>query len=146
MRAVLQRVSRAKVETDNEIVGKIKKGIVILLGIARNDTKKDADWLLNKIINLRIFSDKDDKMNKSLKDIRGELLVISQFTLLGNCKKGRRPSFDKAASPDSAETLYNYFLKEAKKTELNVSSGKFKELMQVELINDGPVTFILDTE
>lgn len=146
MRAVIQRVSRASVQVDNRIISEIKQGMLILLGVKKGDTKKEAELLAKKIINLRIFSDKEDKMNLSLLDIKGQIIVVSQFTLYGNCKKGRRPSFILAALPETADSLYQYFVQCLKNYNVLVETGQFQALMQVELINDGPVTFILDSD
>lgn len=146
MRAVLQRVSSAKVSVNGEIVGEIGKGILILLGVSREDSEKDAVYLLVKTINLRIFEDSEDNMNLSLLDIDGELLVVSQFTLYGDARKGRRPSFIKAGLPDEAKLLYEFFVAEASKKVRKVQMGKFQAMMDVELVNDGPVTILLDSE
>ena len=146
MRAVIQRVSRAEVSVENEVIGKIGKGVLILLGVADGDSEKDAVYLLEKTINLRIFEDGDDKMNRSLLDIKGDLLVVSQFTICGDARKGRRPSFSQAAAPVEAECLYEFFVGEARKQIGKVETGKFQAMMQVELINDGPVTILLDSE
>lgn len=146
MRAVIQRVSAAKVSVEQQIVGSINKGLLILLGIAQIDSKADADYLVEKIINLRIFSDENNKMNLSLLDIRGDLLVVSQFTLFGDCRRGRRPSYSDAALPQQAEELYNYFVKQAILSGVNVQTGQFQAMMNVELINDGPVTILLDSK
>jgi D-tyrosyl-tRNA(Tyr) deacylase len=146
MKALLQRVSKANVKVKNEIIGEINSGIVVLLGIGHNDNKKDAEYLADKIINLRIFEDKNGKMNESLMDIKGELLVVSQFTLMGDCRKGRRPSFVKAGSPDMANGLYQYFVSQTKAKGIKTETGKFQALMDVSLINNGPVTILLDTE
>ncbi len=146
MRAVIQRVSRAKVSVDNKITGEIGKGILVLLGICDEDSEKDAVYLLEKIINLRIFEDAADKMNLSLLDTRGELLVVSQFTLYGDARKGRRPSFIKAAAPEKANRLYAFFVSEAGKQIGKVETGQFQAMMDVELVNDGPVTILLDSE
>jgi D-aminoacyl-tRNA deacylase len=146
MRAVVQRVSRASVQVDNQIISKIEQGMLILLGVKKDDSKKEADLLAKKIINLRIFSDKENKMNLSLLDIKGQIIVVSQFTLYGNCKKGRRPSFIHAALPEIADSLYQYFVQCLKNYNVLVETGQFQALMQVELINDGPVTFILDSD
>ncbi len=145
MRAVIQRVKSASVTVDNEIIGKIGKGILVLLGISVNDLEKDALYLLEKTLNLRIFEDSEDKMNLSLLDISGELLVVSQFTLYGDTRKGRRPSFIEAAPPEKANALYEYFVSAAKQKLLQVETGKFQAMMDVELINDGPVTILLDS-
>jgi len=145
MIAVIQRCSRGKVSVENNNVGEIGTGIVILLGIKKSDSEIDADLLVKKIVHLRIFSDKNQKMNYSLKDINGSALVISQFTLCGNTKKGRRPSFLIAAAPEKGEKLYQYFIDKMEKASIIVESGKFGAMMNVELVNDGPVTFVLDT-
>lgn len=146
MRSIIQRVSRAKVTVEGEIVGEIGNGILVLLGVSREDSEKDADYLLEKTLNLRIFEDSEEKMNLSLLDINGELLVVSQFTLYGDARKGRRPSFIKAAIPDEANRLYEYFVNQARKQIENVQTGKFQAMMDVELVNDGPVTILLDSE
>jgi D-tyrosyl-tRNA(Tyr) deacylase len=146
MKAVVQRVSKASVQVDNQIISQIKQGMLILLGVKKGDTKKEAELLAKKIINLRIFSDKEDKMNLSLLDIKGQIIVVSQFTLYGNCKKGRRPSFIHAALPETADSLYQYFVQCLKDYNVLVETGQFQAFMQVKLINDGPVTFILDSD
>lgn len=146
MRAVIQRVSRAKVTVDNEITGEIGKGLLILLGVSVKDSEKDAAYLLEKILNLRIFEDSEQKMNLSLLDISGEMLVVSQFTLYGDVRKGRRPSFIEAAPPEKANMLYEYFVAEARKQVKKTATGKFQAMMDVELVNDGPVTILLDSE
>lgn len=145
MRCVIQRVSRAKVSVGDEIVGEIGKGILVLLGISHEDAEKDAIYLLEKTLNLRIFEDTEDKMNLSLLDIEGELLVVSQFTLYGDTRKGRRPSFIEAAKPEKADELYSFFVSEAKKQIKKVATGRFQAMMDVELVNDGPVTILLDS-
>lgn len=145
MRAVIQRVSRAKVTVDNKVTGEICRGILVLLGVSREDSEKKAVYLLEKILNLRIFEDANDKMNLSLLDIEGELLVVSQFTLYGDARKGRRPSFIEAAAPEKAEQIYNFFVTEARKQCKRVETGKFQSMMDVELVNDGPVTILLDS-
>ncbi len=145
MRCVIQRVSRAKVSIDGEITGEISRGILILLGVAREDSFTDADYLLAKTINLRIFEDEQDKMNLSLLDIKGGLLVVSQFTLYGDARKGRRPSFIEAATPEKALELYEYFISEARKHLSKVATGRFQAMMNVELVNDGPITILLDS-
>ena len=146
MRLVVQRVTEANVKVDNNIVGEIKKGFLVLLGIKTTDTKEDADYLVRKLINLRIFSDENDKMNLSLKDVGGELLIISQFTLYGDCKKsGNRPSFTDSAKPDIAIPLYEYFVEACKKQIPVVQAGIFGADMKVSLLNDGPVTIIIDS-
>jgi len=145
MRAVLQRVSSAKVTVGGEIVGKIGKGILVFLGVSREDTEKEALYLLEKTLNLRIFEDAEGKMNLSLPETRGELLVVSQFTLYGDARRGRRPSFIEAAAPDQANRLYEFFAAEARKQIARVETGKFQAMMDVELVNDGPVTILLDS-
>lgn len=144
MKLVVQRVKNANVSIENNIVGKINQGFVVLLGVSNEDTKENADYLVKKILNLRVFSDNDDKMNLSIKDIEGELLIVSQFTLYANCKKGNRPSFIEAAKPEHAKPLYEYFINECRKENLNVQTGEFGADMQIELINDGPVTILLE--
>jgi D-tyrosyl-tRNA(Tyr) deacylase len=146
MRAIIQRVSRASVRVNGEIVGKIGKGILVLLGISQEDSEKEAKYILEKTLNLRIFEDAEDKMNLSLLDIDGELLVVSQFTLYGDARKGRRPSFIKAALPEKANELYQFFVIEAQKQIAKVETGKFRAMMDVDLVNDGPVTIMLDSE
>ena len=146
MRSVIQRVSRAKVTVDGEITGEIGKGILVLLGVANEDSEKEASYLLDKIVNLRIFEDADGKMNLSLLDIDGDLLVVSQFTLYGDVRKGRRPSFIKAAPPEKANALYEFFVAEARKHIAKVETGRFQAMMDVELVNDGPVTILLDSD
>ncbi len=145
MRAVIQRVSRAEVRADGRVAGQIGKGLLVLLGVGSGDSQKEADSLLEKIIHLRIFEDDGGKMNLSLLDIRGELMVISQFTLYADCRKGRRPSFTEAAPPGAARALYEYFLGKAKTTGLSTASGIFQAMMEVEFVNSGPVTILLDT-
>ena len=145
MRAVVQRVTRASVKVGAEIVGEIAKGLVVLLGVARDDTQKDADYLADKIVALRIFDDQDGKMNLSLKDVKGALLVVSQFTLYGDVRRGLRPSWIDAAPPELAEPLYDYFVAQARNSVGDVSTGSFRAMMQVELVNDGPVTILLDS-
>jgi len=146
MRIVIQRVNNANVEVEGNIVGKIGKGFLVLLGIKNTDTYKDADYLVKKLTNLRIFTDDADKMNLSLQDVNGELLIISQFTLYGECKKsGNRPSFSEAAKPEIAIPLYEYFITECKKTIPVVQTGIFGADMKVNLLNDGPVTIIIDS-
>lgn len=145
MRAVIQRVRECAVMVEKETVGRIGPGLLVLLGVAETDTEADADFLVTKIPGLRIFSDENGKMNRSLTDTGGGLLVVSQFTLLGDCRKGRRPSFGRAASPDKAERLYEYFLEGVRKYPLSVESGRFGAMMAVQLVNDGPVTLILES-
>ena len=145
MRAVLQRVSGAKVSVDGAVVGEIRQGILVLLGVAGSDSERDALYLLQKTLNLRVFEDAEGKMNLSLLDIGGELLVVSQFTLLGDARKGRRPSYIKAAEPSKAKQLYEYFAAEAEKQVGKVQTGEFQAMMDVSLTNDGPVTILLDS-
>lgn len=144
MKLVVQRVSQAKVEVNNKIVGKIGKGFLVLFGAGEGDTKEQADFLAEKLCNLRVFADENDKMNLSIKDINGELLVVSQFTLYADCKKGNRPSFVKAAKPDIANELYEYFMDKCRKEVKNIQKGIFGAKMKVSLLNDGPVTIILE--
>ena len=145
MRAVIQRVKKSSVKAGNEIVGQIGKGLLVLLGVARDDAAKDADYLANKIINLRIFEDPDGKMNRSLLETGGELLVVSQFTLLADCRKGRRPSFIEAAEPQKATDLYETFVDRVREKGVKVQTGRFRAMMEVALINDGPVTLIIES-
>lgn len=144
MKFVIQRAKEANVKVDEKIVGKIDKGLVVLVGIKEGDTKEIADYMINKMLNLRIFTDENYKMNLSLKDVQGEILLISQFTLYGNCQSGNRPSFTEAAKPDVAEELYNYIVEKTKKEVQKVETGIFAAHMEVSLINDGPVTIILE--
>ena len=146
MRAVIQRVTAADVQVDHDIVGRIGPGLLVLLGIARTDEEKHADYLADKVVNLRIFEDGEGKMNRSLLETGGELLVVSQFTLLGDCQKGRRPSFVEAAPPERAEQLYEYFVDQLRLKGINVSTGQFQAKMAVSLVNDGPVTLILESK
>ncbi len=145
MRVVLQRVSRARVVVDGEVVGAIDRGLLVLLGIAANDTVADARWLADKIVGLRIFADAEEKMNLAVADVGGAVLVVSQFTLYGDCRKGRRPSFIAAAPPDTAIPLYEAFVDAVRAHGIPTSTGRFGALMHVELVNDGPVTLLLDT-
>jgi len=145
MIAVIQRVSRSSVTVDNKIVAQIGQGLNILLGVKKGDTKEDITKLVQKIANLRIFKDENEKMNLSLLDIKGEILVISQFTLAGNIKKGRRPNFDSSEKPEVAKVLYEEFIQECKNFDIKVESGVFAAYMDVAIQNDGPVTFIVDS-
>lgn len=145
MRAVLQRVSRAKVSVEGSVTGEIGNGILVLLGVATDDDETDAVYLVDKIVRLRIFDDENGKMNLSLTDVAGELLVVSQFTLYADTRKGRRPSYVDAAPPDKANALYESFVREAEKQVARVATGRFQAMMDVELVNDGPVTIILDS-
>ena len=145
MRAVIQRVTRASVTIDGEVVGEIGNGLVVLLGVARDDTKEDADYLVPKIIGLRIFDDAEGRMNVSVKDIDGGLLIVSQFTLYGDVRRGLRPSWSDAAAPEIAEPWYDYFVESSRKLLGRVETGSFRKMMQVELVNDGPVTILLDS-
>jgi D-tyrosyl-tRNA(Tyr) deacylase len=145
MRAVVQRVTRARVTVDDQVVGEIGNGLVVLLGVAHDDTKADADYLAPKIASLRIFDDGDGKMNLSVKEIGGGLLVVSQFTLYGDVRRGLRPSWSEAAPPEVAEPLYEYFVETTRKHISRVATGSFRKTMQVELVNDGPVTIMLDS-
>lgn len=144
MKVVIQRVKSSSVSVAGEIVGEINQGLLILLGITHDDTKDQSDWLVNKIINMRIFSDSEDKLNLSVKDIAGSILLISQFTLYAEAEKGNRPSFTSAARPEIAKPLYEYFIDKLKANDIPVESGIFGADMQVELINDGPITIILE--
>ena len=144
MKLVLQRVRQASVKVENKIVGEIKQGFLVLLGVGPQDTEETADFLVQKLIKLRVMEDKNGKMNLSIKDIAGELLIVSQFTLYADCSSGNRPSFMNSAKPDKANELYEYFIKQCKKENIKVEHGIFGANMQVELINDGPVTIILE--
>ena len=145
MKVVIQRVSASKVEVENEIVGEIGKGLLLLVGIHEHDERPQLEWLCNKILKLRIFEDEDGKMNRSVQDVKGEILVVSQFTLYGNVSKGTRPSFIEAARPEKAEPMYEDMIAYFKKhSSLNIQSGKFGAMMNVHLENDGPVTLILE--
>ncbi|WP_346984078.1 D-aminoacyl-tRNA deacylase [Chryseobacterium sp. POE27] len=145
MKVVIQRVSESSVKVDGKIVGEIGKGLMLLVGIDENDEKSDADWLVQKILNLRIFRDENGKLNLSIQEIKGEILCISQFTLIADYKKGNRPSFIKAAKPDKAIPLFDYFKDEISKSGLKTESGIFGADMKVSLINDGPVTIVMDS-
>lgn len=146
MRAVIQRVRRASVTINGTVHGEIGRGMVVLLGIHGSDRLTDLQWLVEKVVNLRIFDDQQGKMNLSLADIAGAMLIISQFTLYGDCRKGRRPGFSSAAAPDIAEPLYHRFIEEIKNKQVKVASGIFQAAMDVELVNEGPVTLLLDSE
>ena len=146
MRAVVQRVTESSVKVDSRTVGAIGKGLMVLLGVSRGDSRKEADYLADKIINLRIFEDQDGRMNRSLLEVGGEMLVVSQFTLLGDCRRGRRPSFAEAAPPETALLLYEYFVEISKRKGIRVRTGEFGAMMAVSLVNDGPVTLILESK
>jgi D-tyrosyl-tRNA(Tyr) deacylase len=145
VKALLQRVTSASVTIDGEVVGSIGRGLVVLVGVAAGDSPKDADYLVQKLVNLRIFADEAEKFNLSALDIKAELLLVSQFTLLADTRKGRRPSFSEAAPPQQAEELFEHFVAEAKASGLKVATGRFQQYMQVEIHNDGPVTILLDS-
>ncbi len=145
MRAVIQRVKESSVSVNNEIIAKIGSGLMVLLGVAETDKVEDADYLAAKIVNLRIFEDENHKMNRSLLDIGGDMLVVSQFTLLADCRKGRRPSFVHAAGPNKANELYERFVEQVRQKGANVATGRFRAMMDVSLINDGPVTLIVES-
>ncbi|QSX06334.1 D-tyrosyl-tRNA(Tyr) deacylase [Sedimentibacter sp. zth1] len=145
MRAVIQRVKHASVTIDDEMVGKIDKGILVFLGISEDDNESDLDYVFNKTVVLRIFEDENGKMNKSLSDINGSILVVSQFTLQGDARKGRRPSYSNAARPEKALPLYEEFITKCRNANINTQTGKFGADMKVELLNDGPVTILLDS-
>lgn len=144
MKIVVQRVANAQVEVDKKVVGKIGKGFLVLVGVTHEDTKENADDLVKKLCKLRVFTDENDKMNLSLKDVNGELLIVSQFTLYANCKDGNRPSFVEAAKPEQANELYEYFCSECEKNDIKVEKGIFGADMKVSLLNDGPVTIIIE--
>jgi len=146
MRAVVQRVSRAEVWENGVILGRIGRGFVVLLAVGKDDEESDLDYVFNKVVNVRIFEDELGKMNQSLVEVGGQLLVVSQFTLYGDCRKGRRPSFMDAAPPDKAEAFYERFIERAKQTGIVVSSGRFQSMMDVHLVNSGPVTILLDSK
>jgi|SRR5579872_2911555 len=145
MRAVIQRVTEARVDAEGQVSRSIGHGLVVLLGISKTDTCQDADYLVDKILNLRIFSDDSGKMNRSIMDVKGGLLIVSNFTVYGDCRKGRRPSFDLAADPEKAQELYQYFISRARATPINVETGIFRAAMKVYLVNDGPVTLSCDS-
>lgn len=144
MKALVQRVKQASVTIDGQLYSSINSGMLILLGVEKTDESENAQKLAEKLINLRIFEDENEKMNKSILDINGEILVVSQFTLAGDCKKGTRPSFDKAAPPEKANSLYEYFVEKISQFGLNVQTGKFQAMMDISLINRGPVTFMVE--
>jgi D-tyrosyl-tRNA(Tyr) deacylase len=145
MKLVIQRVREARVVVEGSTTGSIRTGLLVFIGIARSDTENDADYLVDKLLGLRIFPDDAGKMNRNVQEADGSLLVVSQFTLYGDCRKGRRPSFDEAAPPDRAIALYNYFLELTKKGPVPVAAGIFQATMEVHLVNDGPVTILLDS-
>lgn len=145
MRAVIQKVTESSVTVEAQTVGKIGKGLMVLIGVAGSDSEKQADYLAEKIVHLRIFEDENGKLNRSLMDTGGQMLVVSQFTLLGDCRKGRRPSFIDAAPPEKGEQLYEYFVHKVREKGVHVETGRFRTMMQVHIINDGPVTLIVDS-
>ncbi|HOB90484.1 MAG: D-aminoacyl-tRNA deacylase [Bacillota bacterium] len=146
MRAIVQRVSEARVEVDRQVVGSIGRGFLVLLGVGQGDSEEDLQYMVDKILNLRVFEDDEGKMNLSLLDVEGEMLVVSQFTLYGDCRKGRRPSFSRAAGPELAEPMYNRFVSEVARRGVRVEKGVFGAMMSVFLCNDGPVTLMIDSE
>jgi D-tyrosyl-tRNA(Tyr) deacylase len=146
MRAVVQRVSKASVSVQGETVGSIEQGLVVLLGVHSDDGKHEAQWLANKIVHLRIFEDENGKMNRSLVDIGKEMLIVSQFTLYGDCRKGRRPGYSAAAPPEKAEALYEHFVKLVQAHKISTATGQFQAMMEVNISNSGPVTLLLDTD
>jgi D-aminoacyl-tRNA deacylase len=145
MRAVVQRVSASSVAVGPEVVGRIGRGLLVLLGVAKTDTEKECDYLAEKIVNLRIFEDEGGRLNRSLIEVGGEMLIVSQFTLLADCRKGRRPSFTAAAEPELAARLYEHFVRQTAKLGIPVQTGRFQALMAVSLVNDGPVTLIIES-
>ena len=145
MRLVIQRVTEARVTVSNSTTGSIRTGLLVFLGVSRTDTVEDADYLTGKLLGLRIFPDADGKMNRDVREAGGSLLIVSQFTLYGDCRKGRRPSFDRAAPPEQAQDLYNYFVESAKRGPVPVETGVFQAMMQVHIVNDGPVTILMDS-
>lgn len=145
MRAVVQRVDRASVTVDGSVTGSVNKGLLVLLGVAEGDTDKDLSYIVDKVTGLRIFEDENEKMNLSVQDVGGEILAVSQFTLCGDCRKGKRPSFDKAAKPEIANEFYERFVAACREKGINVETGVFRAHMLVELVNNGPVTIILDS-
>jgi len=146
LRAVVQRVKNAKVEVDDNEIGAIDSGLLVFLGIGNEDSMDDIDYLIDKIVNLRIFEDKEDKMNLSAVDLGKDIMVVSQFTLYGDCRKGKRPNFLNAAPPDKAERLYDVFINKINKYDLKIETGEFKAMMDVDLVNDGPVTLLIDSK
>lgn len=144
MKALLQRVKTASVTINGKLFSSIDKGLLVFLGVQKGDDKENADKLVQKLVNLRIFEDENEKMNLSLNDVNGQMMIVSQFTLCGDCKKGTRPSFDNAESPDRANELYEYFVSQVQKQGINTKTGKFGAMMDVALINDGPVTFMVE--
>ena len=145
MRLVIQRVREARVTVNDGVTGSIRTGLLAFLGVSRTDTVEDADYLTGKLLGLRIFPDEDGKMNLDVQEAGGSLLIVSQFTLYGDCRKGRRPSFDQAAPPDQAQDLYNYFVESVKRGPVPVETGVFQAMMQVHIVNDGPVTILIDS-
>jgi D-tyrosyl-tRNA(Tyr) deacylase len=145
MRLVIQRVREARVTVNDGVTGSIRTGLLAFLGVSRTDTVEDADYLAGKLLGLRIFPDEDGKMNLDVQEAGGSLLIVSQFTLYGDCRKGRRPSFDQAAPPDQAQDLYNYFVESVKRGPVPVETGVFQAMMQVHIVNDGPVTILIDS-
>ena len=145
MRLVIQRVREARVIVNDAATGSIGTGLLVFLGVSRTDTVEDADYLIGKLLGLRIFPDEDEKMNRNVQEAGGSLLIVSQFTLYGDCRRGRRPSFDQAAPPEQAQDLYNYFVESAKRGPVPVETGVFQASMQVSIVNDGPVTILIDS-
>lgn len=146
MRAVVQKISRSQVTVDGELTGKTGPGLLVLLGVTHDDTEKDAEYMADKLVNLRIFEDENEKLNLSLIDVGGEMMAVSQFTLYGDCRKGRRPGFTEAARPEPADKLYQYFVQKVRDMGINVETGRFQTHMMVELVNDGPVTILVDSK
>jgi len=145
LRAVIQRVSEASVKVNDQVAGSIGRGLLVFLGIGREDTLRDIDWMVDKVVNLRIFEKEEGKLDESLLDVGGELLVVSQFTLYGDCRKGRRPSFSDAMDSQSAKSLFDTFVEKAREKVRNVQTGVFQAMMQVRLVNDGPVTLVIES-
>jgi D-tyrosyl-tRNA(Tyr) deacylase len=146
MRAVVQRVKRASVRVEGRLVGEIGTGLLVLAGVASNDTAESAEWMAEKVVNLRVFDDEHGKMNLTLAESGGAILCVSQFTLLGDCRKGRRPSYDRAAAPDAAKSIYELLVAALRARGVQVETGVFRAMMEIELVNDGPVTLLLDSE